>query len=420
MQLESTLFAVCVIQIKPQLEKVLKLQADSLTKEIKLTQDLMQLFIKYQIPTDLLSFEQTAGVHSANPTAQERLLAVKGHVQSMQDLLTAAKNEEIAEAELQRKYLHGSVSSDGSASDCDDGDCMEMCVNESENMFSDHVDMAYSMPVQKRSTFVSRVSKMVRRLSGAGAAAAAAAPSASYDNCKSAYKEESMPCSAAMDLLGMDMAGGSASMLFENAECESGAPPAPAEPAAAAQEPAQEFSDGKDEDWTAEATEEAAVDYTLVPNKLEEAYTKYDPDSCLRPTIINPGATWEKRAQAGLLAAPTTQTLYAEEQTKEKDAAFDLLDALTRSGALAIEHASLHVVIAATHCFDQSVMDTLVQRNVNPIERVERSTLIMASVLNDMPALALVQDSQAERIGTYSPALLTQLRPAGAITSGNA
>jgi hypothetical protein len=412
---------VCVIQIKPQLEKVLKLHADSLTKEIKLTQDLMQLFIKYQIPTDLLSFEQTAGVHSANPTARERLLAVKGHVQSMQDMLTAAKNEEIAEAELQRKYLHGSVSSDGSASDVcfEEDDCAELCAEKECDMFCEDIQLS-APPPQKRSTFVSRVSKMVRRLSGAGAAAAAAAPSNSYDNCKSACKEESMPCSAAMDLMCMEAAGGGAAMLFDQAECESGAPPAPAEPAAAAQEPAQEFSDGKDEDWMAEATEEEAVDYTLVPNKLEEAYTRYDPDSCLRPTIINPGATWEKRAQAGLLAAPTTQTLYAEEQTKEKDAAFDLLDALTRSGALVIEHASLHVVIAATHCFDQSVMDTLVQRNVNPIERVERSTLIMASVLNDAPALALVQDSQAERIGTYSPALLTQLRPAGAITSGNA
>ena len=46
MQLESTLFGVCVIQIKPQLEKLLNLTPDSLTKEIKLTQDLMELFIK--------------------------------------------------------------------------------------------------------------------------------------------------------------------------------------------------------------------------------------------------------------------------------------------------------------------------------------------------------------------------------------
>ncbi len=150
------------------------------------------------------------------------------------------------------------------------------------------------------------------------------------------------------------------------------------------------------------------VDYTKIPNLLEEAYTKYDPDSSLRPTIINPGATWEKRAQAGLLATPTMQSLYAEEQTREKDAAFDLLDALTRSGALAIEHASLHVVIAATHCFDQSVMDTLVQRNVNPIERVERSTLIMAATLQGQPAAALVQESQVERLQLYSPALMLQ------------
>src|SRR5690242_12719707 len=40
MQLESTLFGVCVIQIKPALEKVLNLPDDALTKEIALTQDL--------------------------------------------------------------------------------------------------------------------------------------------------------------------------------------------------------------------------------------------------------------------------------------------------------------------------------------------------------------------------------------------
>merc|ERR1719401_1377829 len=61
MQLEGTLFGVLVIQVKPQLEKVLNLAEDSLTKEIKLTQDLMQLFIKYQITSDLLSFDASGG-----------------------------------------------------------------------------------------------------------------------------------------------------------------------------------------------------------------------------------------------------------------------------------------------------------------------------------------------------------------------
>merc|ERR1719433_2162006 len=60
MQLASTLFCVLVIQIKPQLEQVLNLPEDSLTKEIKLTQDLMSLFITYQIPSDLLSYDARA------------------------------------------------------------------------------------------------------------------------------------------------------------------------------------------------------------------------------------------------------------------------------------------------------------------------------------------------------------------------
>jgi hypothetical protein len=55
--LESSLFGILVIQIKPQLEVLLNLPEASLTKEIQLTQDLLELFIKYQIPSDLLSYE---------------------------------------------------------------------------------------------------------------------------------------------------------------------------------------------------------------------------------------------------------------------------------------------------------------------------------------------------------------------------
>merc|ERR1711904_461319 len=96
MQLESTLFGICVIQIKPQLEKLLGLADDALTKEIKLTQDLMEMFIKYQIPSDLLSFNGDQSL-----PAESKLNVVKEHVKAMQAMIQEAKEKELEEAKME-------------------------------------------------------------------------------------------------------------------------------------------------------------------------------------------------------------------------------------------------------------------------------------------------------------------------------
>merc|ERR1712093_640722 len=75
MQLESTLFGVVVLQIKPQLEKLLRLPADTLTKEIQLTQHLMEMFITYQIPADLLAYDPDTPL----PDEAFRPTCPKGH-----------------------------------------------------------------------------------------------------------------------------------------------------------------------------------------------------------------------------------------------------------------------------------------------------------------------------------------------------
>ena len=93
MQLESTLFGVCVVQIKPQLETLLKLDSDSLTKEIKLTQELLNLFIEYQIPSDLLSYDGPA-----EATPLEKLARVKEYVARMQEMIELSKKREVDEA----------------------------------------------------------------------------------------------------------------------------------------------------------------------------------------------------------------------------------------------------------------------------------------------------------------------------------
>jgi hypothetical protein len=103
MQLESTLFGVLVVQIKPQLERLLRLPPESLTKEIRLTQDLTELFLKYQIPADLLTAGPVvaAGDEAAGAGAgvgADKVEEVKAHVRAMKELIGAAKQTELREA----------------------------------------------------------------------------------------------------------------------------------------------------------------------------------------------------------------------------------------------------------------------------------------------------------------------------------
>jgi hypothetical protein len=140
------------------------------------------------------------------------------------------------------------------------------------------------------------------------------------------------------------------------------------------------------------------TDYTKYPVMLDEHYEKLDRSNAVRPTIIKVGPTWSKSTQKALLAAAVQKSLDGSEQDKERKAAFDLLDALSRSGGLVLENVSLHVVIAATHSFDDTLMTCLVQKNMNPIEHVERSMLIMGSVLHGVSAKELVREHHVGRL----------------------
>jgi hypothetical protein len=151
------------------------------------------------------------------------------------------------------------------------------------------------------------------------------------------------------------------------------------------------------------------TDFTRYPSLLDSRFEALDKQSSVRPTIINPGKTWTKRSQKALLAEPASAVWGEAEQLAEKNAAFELLDALSRSGGLSFDCASLHVVMAATHCFDASLMDTVVKGNVNPIERVERTMLIMASTVHGVAATELLEPAQCARVEKYSPQLFNSV-----------
>eukprot|EP00977_Amphora_coffeiformis_P024576 scaffold16330_cov172-Amphora_coffeaeformis.AAC.10 len=52
----------------------------------------------------------------------------------------------------------------------------------------------------------------------------------------------------------------------------------------------------------------------------------------------------------------------------EKKKAFDLLDAISRSGSLPIDSAELHGIVCLSHWFEKELMGTAIQGNINTIE----------------------------------------------------
>lgn len=106
MQLEGTLFTVVVIQIKPQMERLLGLVDGSLTQEIELSERLMSLFVEYQVPTDLLTF-----VGPASASAETRVKQVSENAARVEKLFEEEKKQELQElakqAAAERMRLEG-------------------------------------------------------------------------------------------------------------------------------------------------------------------------------------------------------------------------------------------------------------------------------------------------------------------------
>lgn len=125
----------------------------------------------------------------------------------------------------------------------------------------------------------------------------------------------------------------------------------------------------------------ASIDWTKLPFMIEKALDKFEGGAALHQNIINIGQTWQRQRQATLFSDMKEESLNLDDQDDEYDKVLDLLDALSKSGVLPIEHASLHVIVGVVHCFDRSVMDTVVIENVNPLEKIESATKLLASAV---------------------------------------
>eukprot|EP00475_Leptophrys_vorax_P043016 TRINITY_DN8150_c0_g1_i1.p1 TRINITY_DN8150_c0_g1~~TRINITY_DN8150_c0_g1_i1.p1 ORF type:complete len:920 (-),score=216.91 TRINITY_DN8150_c0_g1_i1:129-2636(-) len=348
MQLESTLFGVCILQIKPQLEKLLNLPFDSLTKEIRLTQELMELFIKYQIPSDLLSYS------GEDCPPHVKVEFVKNQVKAMYDMINSAKQKEIEEKTKEAEYA----------------------AMQREIKVTEEPEHLRRMVLSDRVVLKEKSVRKSRKAETPMRKARSAAPPAA-----SASVPASQPAAA------------------PSAAPVSPAPaPAPEVKNSAVEEPKIPSLGGNFEE------EIKDTQLTNIPTELDSKLGFLE-DS-IRPIIITADKNWTRRAQKALLSPPIQESLNSSKIDEEKDRAFDLLDALSRSGGLPFDEASLHVFIGMSHCFDQTVLDTLIKKNVNPIERVEQTCLLVASTIHEKPVKELIKDDQVSRIESVLPQLL--------------
>ena len=135
-----------------------------------------------------------------------------------------------------------------------------------------------------------------------------------------------------------------------------------------------------------------------IPGKIHAksiALDKKDDETvCLRPTMIHTADIWSKRT----LGKPPIYAKYEDlklgkaERKSEKQKALDLLDALSCSGSMPILFSELHAIVGVTHCFDGSLVDTVIVDNVDPIDKLSCSTLLVASAIHGVPTNELLQE----------------------------
>jgi len=356
MQLGSSVLGISVVQIKPQLEALLGLPSGALTKEMKLTQDLMELFVEYQVPSDLLSYD---GIE-INARSKEKVDNVRSHVQAVSAVVQEAKAKELKEQSMKAEMaFHSAV--------------------ESEFSFD-------SMSLQS-----DRSPSMMRERRGAPRGA-------------KAKKTVSLSIACAPDAsVECDM--------MESSSATFGFSPEPAHTI-----PSERLSDHPlYSEYSEKATisGDGAEDFTIVPKILDTAIERHAQGSVLRSTTIKLSAWWTRNRQESLLVRPTSSSLHSADLKLERNKAMDLLDALSRSGSLPISFSELHVVVSVTHCFDKDVIETIIQDNINPIEKLEQSTLLVGTAIYGVPASSLIGNrEELRRLQNCFPALLGEITDA--------
>eukprot|EP00985_Skeletonema_marinoi_P009972 scaffold4696_cov154-Skeletonema_marinoi.AAC.1 len=379
MQLQSSVFGCVVIQIKPQLEALLGLPQNALDKEMKLTQHLMELFTEYQVPSDLLSYSG----RSEGVALEDKLDNVRTNVKIVTDVIEGEKKKqmEMAKAKTDMAIEQKFQSLAECSYDSYEPQSMMMSCEEDISCYDDGGSSVASSPRSRAAP------RMMARVAMASAAPPPMSIAADGSRKMSGHRSlaKTVPTVASYSAKVVD---------------------APQQQQPTRTEVVTDFKCKTDlsSDIGTSIAKSDGVDFTLLPQLLDAAVEKTD---ALRSTIIKTGQSWLRNRQENLLSGLKLKRLLADELKLEKNKAFDLLDALSRSGSLAIESSELHVIVAVTHCFEKDIIGTIIQDNINPIQKLESSTLLFALAIHGVDARDLIKDeSELSRLEGQNPLLL--------------
>jgi len=331
MQLESSVFGISVIPLKPQMENLLNLPEGALTKEIQLMQDLMSLFVEYQIPSDLLSFD---GIKDT--AAGDRVEAVKGHVSAVLEVIQREKKKQLAEAKDRAKMMvHG-----------------EQHANQRSTGNAVHQGRMYSEPV---------IQAMPTSFGGDELLAFDAQEAFEIPSTKPSTKSYSKP-----------------KQKKHNSEVME--------------------SNVREEDDSKQVGTGKSDDFTFIP-KILDAQLEEQNEGAVKSTIIKAAENWERLRKDNLFLPPKRSYLKSNDKETEKNEAMDLLKAISRSGCLPIAQCDFHVIISMSHCFQKNLLSSVIQDNINPIKQVEKSLLIVGSVIQGIapPNLLSLEEEGKKR-----------------------
>jgi hypothetical protein len=318
---------------------------------------------------------------------KKRVRQVRAHVAKIEDVIRQMKADQLADALQQRDFARPIAPK------------KPVPVTVRHNYDSLNLELELSAPSKKKGGFLHKFKNVMQQPKKLINKKSRKSRADDYE-----VVNMSMAMADAAPAMMMDEAPGGGAVdldgdMREIAAAEPVGGEGGSEPSSGEQQQQQQQGERGDGD-----AEEGGVEFdvTQLPTRIDGKLEELDEEGAVAPTTVKLADDWTKKSFASLLANEQVELLQKDELRTEKNKAFDMLDALSRSGDLELRFCELHVVILATHMFAQSLMHTVARGNVNPIEKAEKSNLILASELFGEKPAQLVNKSELERVRLYS------------------